>query len=202
MGGQTLICLLPPAVGFQAHPRSSLNLWCSTLSAGLLQTAPMPFSRHSTTAAGSSRSSGATSTSPTPLPFPSLEAVCTGRTGGPTLWREPTSGRGRMWRSSRRPARSHLTCRSSTPAGSHEVKQLNWLLILGKMREHSRKQRDCINGVKRYDLKGFLNGDFTQSKGKKRWQSLITRVGVSVSNSLIKFTFSKIVSACWTEFEF
>lgn len=156
----------------------------------------MPFSRHSTTAAGSSRSSGATSTSPTPLPFPSSEAASTGQTGGPTLWREPTSGRGRMWRSSRRPVRSHLTCRSSTPAGSHEVKPLIWLFILCEIREHRRERRDCIHRAKRYDLEGFLNGGhFTGSKRKKRWQALIT------SCSWIKFTFNPIMSACWTELE-
>lgn len=103
------------------HPKSSL-IFDTALCVGLVRTAPTPFSPHSTMEVGSSRSSGATSTCPTPLPFLYSEATSTGPTGGRTLWREQTSGPGKMWPLSRKRALSHLTCRSSIPAGSHKVK--------------------------------------------------------------------------------
>lgn len=103
------------------HLKNSLN-FDMVLCVGLFWTALMPFSLHSMMEVGSLRSSGATSTFPIPLLFLSMEVMSTGRTGGRTLWREPISGLGKMSQLSRRQALSRLTCRSSTPAGSHKVR--------------------------------------------------------------------------------
>lgn len=108
------------------------KLWYVPLCWSLSSTAPTPFSRHSMMEVGSSRSSGATNTCPIPSPCLSLEAMFTGRTGGRTLWREPISGRGKMSQSFRRRALSHLTCRSSIPAGNHKVRTVYfWLFCFG-----------------------------------------------------------------------
>lgn len=121
-----------------AHVESSLN-FDMALCVHLFWTAPMPFSLHSMMVAGSLRSSGAMNTCPIPSLCLSMEAMCTGRTGGRILWQEPISGLGKMSQSSRRRVLSLLTCRSSTPAGSHKVRTV-FLASLYMRRDTHRKE--------------------------------------------------------------